>query len=475
MEKRIIYLGLMVLALFVVSGLVEAQASSGNSLWQGLGSGSLWQSPSVQASAASSGSGFTVNYFSALENGSDDHAQPEVEPENTTNTTTPNGTSNDTTPNNLSSLLRRSYQGFDGYERSTRRIGVNFYKNPKAVDRNYVLSKDDVSCLGDNVSIQDTNASGEWYKKGGPTDSPPVEWVDDIEAVKQQIKAGTFKTTTYLTTLCSWPMLREAETGPSRCVFMGSLICQEKCKSSTQEGQSLNTTTEGQVEVTISCTPDCIFFAERKGMSYEGPMSWTSVYNGAKTLPDYYGYFVLTREPLPTLSYKQSIKIVDNSTANQTGPRIEVINPAYNPITVNKNTEPLRFILKNTGDMDAMIKNVALNVPFRIVYAPTMVSAGKEEEAILELTAENSTDLNLSVDYSSATLGCQPKKDFNMMLKIGRIGVIGGECLKDSDCPAKDLGLERMVCFNGICRDPAKGFANDVDGDGYAETWTQYK
>jgi hypothetical protein len=451
MEKRAGFLGLVVLAFLVIPGLVAAQIP--NSLWHGLGSSSQWQNPSIQSSAATSGSGFTVSYISAPENESGDHAQPVLEPEYEAF----NATNISQRGSFLGSIINSGSEWLN-----TKRIGVNFYKNPKAVDRNYVLSTEDISCLGDNISMQDLNASGEWYKKGGPVDSPPIEWVDDIEAVKQQIREGTFETTTYLTTLCSWQMQREAATGPSRCIYNGTLICQEKCTTTAQEGQSLDTTTEGQVEVTMSCTPDCIFFAERKDIGSSGYM------------PKYYGYFVLTREPLPTLEYKQTLQVVDNSSTNHTGPKIEVISPAYNPLTINKTTEPLRFILKNTGDMDAKINNLALNVPFRIVYSPTIVSAGKEEEAVLELTAETSTDLELDVDYSALTLGCLPDKDFNISLGLGRMEVISSQCLEDSDCPAKDLGLERMTCFNGVCRDPAKGFANDMDGDGYADTWTLY-
>lgn len=465
MEKGVVSLGIIVLSLVLVSGVAEAQSVPGGSLWQGRGSGSTWQNPISQNSGLGQGGGFTSGFLSKT-NGSEsgnDHSQPKLVPENSTK-----------------NLL------LDSAVSVNRRIGVNFYKNPKVVSRNYVLSKEDASCIGEALSLNETNSSGEWYKKGGPTDSPPIEWVNDIEAVKAQIIAGTFNTKVYLATLCSWRRMQESETGPERCVFTGNLICQEKC-TGNMEGQNIDTSSAGEVDVNVSCTPDCLFFINRGSSAlsqYPAPdviggdaIGGSMHFGGFATasgLSRAYGYLVLSGEKLPTLKYSQKLKIIDNSSSSQTGPNIEVTSSAYSSMTVQRNSEPLRFTLKNTGDTEAIIEEIALNVPFRIVYAPTIISPGKEEEAVLELTAESSTDLELIVNYRSSTLGCLAKKNFELSYRLGRLGVLGGDCIKDSDCPAKQLGLAKMVCFNGLCRDPTKGFSNDIDGDGQRETWTQY-
>ena len=84
-------------------------------------------------------------------------------------------------------------------------IGVNFYLEPRFITRGYILRSDDDICVGDVLSVEGSSLSGEWFDKGGPRDTPPVLWVDDLDAVKEQINEGTFSTETYVSYICFGP------------------------------------------------------------------------------------------------------------------------------------------------------------------------------------------------------------------------------------------------------------------------------
>jgi len=60
---------------------------------------------------------------------------------------------------------------FVGRHTASSTLAINFYDNVKVIDRDYVLNQNDKVCVGDNLKLESTEISGEWFAKGGPADS----------------------------------------------------------------------------------------------------------------------------------------------------------------------------------------------------------------------------------------------------------------------------------------------------------------
>ena len=364
------------------------------------------------------------------------------------------------------------------------KIGLNFYFNPKLVDRGYVLKDGDQCCVGDTLTVEKSSLTGEWFKKGGPRDTPPVQWANhqdsalaseadnDFEIIKSQIDEGTFHTDTDEAYICSWRRIQDADTGPNRCVVDAALICSHFCEFSSS-GNIQETSTEkfevaneGNIEIGINCPIECIFFVDRQNRSYGA-----SRYKGRlKTqLTQAYGLMTLDSQ-IPTLSSLMTV----NAVKGTRGPDLRIQKVFCPPKVIENEPLYIKLELENTGDAEAKLDKLKLNAPAKILYSPGTLAAGETSEIILEAEIKEVTDLKLDLEYRSDTLGCLPTKDFKGTFDLGKIEVVETvNCNTGSDCPAEDFGLEKMVCCNGLCRDPLKGICDDLDGDGTFE-WAYY-
>jgi hypothetical protein len=162
-------------------------------------------------------------------------------------------------------------------------LGLNFYLNPKFSVSGVSLKKNDGVCAGSEIELSDDIMRGEFFEKGGPISSPPIEFVEDLDAVKKKIDQGDFTTGTYYARICVWAAvdcLRRYSVTPghcepaARCIVDGTVICSPNCtiKYSGVERISDNmfkAQKTDRVTFEFSCKPDCIFFVDRKAGEYE--------------------------------------------------------------------------------------------------------------------------------------------------------------------------------------------------------------
>ena len=348
---------------------------------------------------------------------------------------------------------------------SSGHVGVDFVFNPKLQSRGYVLNNNGQVCVGDSLTLAETSVGGEWYQKGGPNDSPPIEFVDDLDAVKAQISAGTYKTKLYHGTICSWGVSAEAVTGPSRCIVDASMICSHKCN--VDDSGSVNKlsdnrfeiTGEGSVEIKLECPTECIFFVDREEGIYQGP--------ALPTLSRAYG--TMTIQSPGTLTSTTVL----NAVSGTRGPDLRVTKTTY--MSRISQDQPLyaRMFVENTGDMEAIIDSVELNLAnSEIMYKPKTILPGDNVEILIKADAQDISELKVTFEYRSDKLGCLGKKEFSDTFSLGSVDVIRStQCRENSECGG--LGLTTPVCCLGMCRDAAVGNCDDFDGDGYFE-WSYY-
>ncbi|MCK4429389.1 MAG: hypothetical protein KAU95_03370 [Candidatus Aenigmarchaeota archaeon] len=399
--------------------------------------------------------------------------------------------------------------------------GINFYPELILIDRGYILKEGDYVGLGDTIKIK-SDFSGEWFKKGGPEDCPPTLWVSQNE-MKQIINRTLLYH--YEKARGKYPMHpeicsdwkcpnkimadkeifgRDVElyktVGIRECVdpIYGTLICNDGSEGGLEK--EIKAEKAGKMELIIDYLPKCIYYVEKGFVSaaewFHNEKEWFS----EPGLYDHYRIFIIpnVEGPLATLNPSTTYTSLNSdwlnimpavteeetpitATANITilkdclrGPDLRIQKVSYIPKIIEGEPLYARLALKNTGDMESKLDKIKLNVPAEILYSPKTLKAGEESEIIIEAEVEEITDLKLDLEYRSDKLGCLPTKEFKETFNLGRIGVIKGKCKVDSDCPAKELGLEKMVCCNSICKDLTKGFCEDLDGDGVPETWISY-
>jgi len=352
---------------------------------------------------------------------------------------------------------------------STGHIAVDTYFNPKLQTRGYVLNDDGQICVGDSFTIDGAALVGEWYQKGGPNDSPPIEFVDNLDAVKAQIGAGTYSTKVYRGTVCSWNRFKQSDTGPPQCVVDGAVICSYDCEMQNAgpikklSDYRFEITGEGSVEVKIECPVECIFFVDRKEETYilaSSPSTTTD-------MPKAYGIMAIASPG--TLTSTTTL----NAITQARGPDLRVIKTAYLPRVSEDQPMYARLLVENAGDMEAIIDSVTLNLPnCEVMYKPKTMFPGEEAEVLVKADAGHISELKASFDYRADNLGCLRRKEFSETFSLGRIEVLGSRmCSENAGCDG--FGLTTPLCCKGICRDAAIGSCDDFDGDGIFE-WGYY-
>ena len=337
-----------------------------------------------------------------------------------------------------------------GDRRGVPRFGLNLYYNPKlSTDRGYNLKDGDQCCVGDTLTLM-SEGSGEFYGKGGPIDSPPVVFVDDLDATIEEIKGKKYKPKTYVISVGKWG----AHAGRIPNVVDAAVICESPCKSrnfgnikeiSKERFQVLD---GGMVESYTECSVRCImYYASQKYCAQHG-----SFIAGVKDTRHYvcydidegeYGFLDLNK----TKTYIQD-NVFINAVSSTRGPDINVRKYTY-----NTETTPVNILVEveNTGDMKAELKKVSLNIPnYKILYMPSELMPGETSEIIIEADVDNTLGLKATVKYRSDKLGCAKTKDFKESFAIGG-------CNNDIDCndnnpctkdTCTNAGSENSYCSN---------------------------
>lgn len=343
---------------------------------------------------------------------------------------------------------------------SSERIGVNFYLNPKLADGGYTVKNNGSVCVGDTVSVDDEDLSGEWFEKGGIYDTPPIQWVQDIDIVKEQIHEGTFEAETYE----SW--VRSSALGANPYKVFGALVCSKGCKiTDFGDVQKVTDKTfkivdEGSIEIEVICPVECIFFIDT--------YCWNAVSYRCDRPEE---VSIYRRLDYPVFEISKTIEF--DATKGQKPPDLDIRSFNQQKISDGESLY-VRIVVKNKGEMDAILDAVSLNVPYKVLYMSATLMPGEEDEIIIEAQAEILEQLKFTVDYRSDKIGCLSVKEFSETFDLGNINVVEpSRCRVDSDCPAEEFGLTTMRCCVGVCRDLTRGACDDFDGDGTFE-WSNY-
>ena len=163
------------------------------------------------------------------------------------------------------------------------RFHLSLYLNPQLYNSaGYNLKNGDDCCVGDTFVLK-TQPKGDDHGDGGPVDSPPVIFVDNLAATIQDIDSSLFHPQTDKIPLCTYlarcdfccPYCRGRAdcqcTCPARnlgqadcsCVKDMAVICESKCRdelSGTAFGEngSFIATGEGQAVISAACDASCI-------------------------------------------------------------------------------------------------------------------------------------------------------------------------------------------------------------------------
>ena len=336
--------------------------------------------------------------------------------------------------------------------------GVNFYSNPRLIDRGYIIKNGEECCVGSEIELDSLSLSGEWFSKGGPNDSPPIKWVENLSEVKEKINAGEYSTETYEATICSWRAIMEKTTGPERCKVWGTLICSSDCKIFSYNGEvnqnekTFKVSSSGLISLNFICPVECIFFVDRRNKD---------------GLSNVYGYMELGKK-LPELVNSLNLKAVEKSL----GPDLELKRSTITSASLKENEKTfIKMVLKNSGDMTAKIDKIKLNLKnYEILHYPRELAPNEEAEIIIKARAENVGTIRANIEYRSDSLGCLPTKNFTESFSIASIKIIGKleKCNSSSECKYGE------TCCEGYCMNLNEGFCDDINGDGIPETWIEY-
>jgi hypothetical protein len=410
----------------------------------------------------------------------------------------------ETNPTPITAELKENFIGQTDLSRWGRNFGLNIYLNFQLTARGreislggqqtqnqnqysyypkwgrdyktegYNVKSNEKVCVGEKLYVNQFTSEGEYYEKGGPSDSPPVRYVENLDDIKRQIEMRTYTTSTERIVICQWAVKDEREIGPQRCVIDGAVLCSNQCMLSA--GENLRETGEGEYEVTgrgearleASCTPDCIVFVDRKKSEYTySERDRESGMVNTVTLEPVYGYMELKDPQGKELTISRTFTM---SAEEGYGPSLEIA-AVHMPESAESGSEfVVRLEIENKGDMKANLDKIKLNVPgSRILYKPESLDKGKGSEILIQTRAENAGELKLDMDYSSEHISCLNTKDFSQTFSIGALNVVGeGKgCSTDTDCSAGE------TCCMGSCRPSSKGVCDDIDGDGEPDTWVE--
>jgi hypothetical protein len=393
-------------------------------------------------------------------------------------------------------------------------LGINFYKELNIVSKGTNLNNNDEVCVGDVLSTKNVKIQGEWFNKGGPWDTPPMLFVDNLTEVVNQINSKNYTTKTYPTLVCSWfPGYIE----PDNCVVEGQVICESNCifevEGAEENGNKITISKEGPAGVKTVCEPRCVMFIDRGRKQEEQQnesieQDWESKIrenlisslSGGRSPDSFepaYGYMSLCEavsiketnqvgscrlsngfskrgDTFSSGNYnwkgeskdiKLEKKFTFSAKPSSKGPEIQL--KPYLPENPSS-----RFIarlgVENIGDARAYIDKIEVtNTGFKVLYSPEKIEPEEKTEILLEIMPANNGDISFKIEYSSETLGCLTQKDFSASASLKAGTDIKSICTSDTDCSIGE------TCCIGSCRPSSKGVCDDIDGDGEPDTWVE--
>jgi hypothetical protein len=268
---------------------------------------------------------------------------------------------------------------------------------------------------------------GEYFSQGGDADTPPVQWVDDVEETFRQIiayhKSGSMRTSTILNTVPS-DGFRDPVTGirlykesvqdynnwQRVCPTLqknnyvdARMICSSKIESS---GLSSGLQAKGEyylIDGSSDISIDAKYVVECMYYYYGGP--GTDFHNASK----YYAYNAPTFLDKDSYSSLQDYFKVGEISLKRT---IKVVKPANPDVRVTADAGVLNMgeesnlivEVENSGDTNINIKDLTSNAPYKMISCDRQIIAPLEKaECILAIKpkADEGVELTLSYEYVS--------------------------------------------------------------------------
>ena len=391
-------------------------------------------------------------------------------------------------------------------------IAINLYSSLQIVDRGYVLKDGDTFCSGDELGAKYENTGGEWFSKGGPTDTPPIQWMSCgelkdflthlVEWHKTNSYPEDYNPVSDGGVPSSYVVNNDAVSrddivvylagsdpyGRGWSIYFALLCCQGEIIPLSETENSDTYVYE------VNSDPKCVMYFDSlysdgywmdkfvfPSVKYNylpvfKPLIFGNAAYGGGDVGQYFSdlgwierYF---DAPLFQSSHSMTLTRVEPAEGER-GPDIEITKSYYQSSVYEGAPLYLRLVVKNTGDMLAHVDTVSLNADvYDVIYKPESLYGGETSEIIVETIGKDVSELKLTVEYFSDELGCLPTKNFVESFSLGSIDAFPlPSCKENGDCAG--VGMDSPVCCRGLCYDLSRGNCDDFDGDGHFE-WSYY-
>lgn len=392
----------------------------------------------------------------------------------------------------------------------TYRSGINIYPNIKLIYNGYVLKEGDKVPVGATITAK-INIEGSWFRKGGPVDCPEINWVTE-----EQFNSIIDNTINYhsIRPILLSPQLSELKqpigieektkanpsivgdanitlykvSGIRACTPSINLALVCTVGSETSDDAVIKIEKPGPIKIEKRFRPKCFFYNEKGWVS-------SPEWHGAKRgLRDHYRILVpenpewdIFANPASKIKYfdlygnwsMELPNILSEADGYATvSAEVIAIEDCKNPpeIVATEARLPenplegdevfIRIVLENRGEIDARVNKAIFNLPeYKIIFMPDQIKAGEKSEIMVMANATDIT-IELTLKYRSTEVGCLNETHFEKTFKLGAMKTEKPEiCSTNADCPVG------KICCAGLCRELAKGFCDDIDGDGIPDTW----
>ena len=381
-------------------------------------------------------------------------------------------------------------------------LAINLYSSLQMVQNGYVVKDGDEVCADEVVEAEQGSNGGEWFVKGGPTDSPPIQWMsctelkgfltDVVEWHKTNVYPDDYRTDikygvdSYVVDnnvinrddIIVYPTPNYAGWRS----YLSVLCCQSEDVPLTK------TDDDGKTVYNVNSKPVCIMYIDGFynsgsyqtagylvpvfkpfifgfGRNFQGYLGSSTYFSESKWIDEYF--------ETSLFDFSHSKRVSQVSPLAKGGSNIEMLEYDLESSLYEYDPLYVRVQIENTGDMKLHIDDVSLNVgEFEVIYAPKSLDAGNKSEIIIETAARDISSLELSIDYFSDKLGCLNTKDFSVDFSLGSVSVKERPfCKETGNCAG--TGMDNAACCRGACYDLGRGSCDDYDGDGSFE-WSYY-
>ena len=279
----------------------------------------------------------------------------------------------------------------------------------------------DELCAGDAFKAVYGVPKGEWWSDGGDLDSPPINWVPDVEkftldlikyheamidpdepwkevypTVPLDVSDGFVdKLTGFKVYQMGYLAIGDNLTDTDD-VWQGAVVCSLKQTSSVtgadQRSGYYTVSGTGKIDYRNSLEMDCVYYL--LGIGWE---------KGKYTLIQMpgiiYGY----------LDNPYRIEVTDHSrnisVVKPANPGLIVSSPGAGDLKIGEENT-LRILLNNTGDVDVSIRRIYSNDRYRLISCDSEeIKPGMSVECLMSVTPEAGKRLDVSVDYKYKSCG----------------------------------------------------------------------